>query len=312
LSSSSLTGGNFRDAAFNEGIIIDLTNMTHLIGVDFKYAVCKFIRISCANVDPDKLIPLTANEFLCRYQESYSACCAKGSPVFDEIVRYICCVRGPEVAEQKVLEFLSQQIIWKNETALEAMKNMVRDLSLQQQMLINGFTPAGIEPRGLFQVSLMHMHMNLFTTSDLHRVMLDVIAIQKLDIMQELCANELFSSTNKIISIKIKAIETLLSTLLSTDNKSMMLQLTLYYVKFINPSAHVFSKLYMITNLSETDFQKVYEQALPFSQIKVSRLSPALNNNVSFFHREESDDDVDYDPPSTQMTRPPSAELGDQ
>jgi hypothetical protein len=315
FASSKTVDGDFTYAVFKAGVVIDASNMSVLRKANFESANCPFIYFFRAGMDPKKLIPLKAYEFFRRFWQYYTTVVQKGASPLGFLDSYIQTIDSPGKAEGALLNFFSQQdLLWANATFRLVMENLAHDLLIQQNIWITGIMPE-TKLDSLFIHDLLILHSNLFETAQIHGFLIEAIESQRLEMIMSLPANNAPENSGaskqtlfnrRVLLDRLSAVEHEAAVLLHTQNKLMMLKVAIYYGKFVNPDAQIFSKLYAQLDLSEPLVRDLYERGLPFNRAEVSRLFPALISKQVFFSRFDSrltdDDDFDVD----TKTQPPS------
>lgn len=290
LTSTELTTINFLNCEFDAAVSIDYRYLQRLLGANFKNCHCNYIMCTYPKAAYQDLFPIKPFTFFHLFHDYYAAQCQNnGSPPdFSDLLT----PQNVIQAERTLLEFLSSKSVYDNPNTRAALTNMTMDITLAEKALANKLNEderRKVANMKLFSIQVMKQHSSFFTTDDLYHALIAAIQQQKYTLLESLCRFKRFSLQNIQISQRIKSFETLLGHLRFENNQLDLLQLALYYVKFINPSAIIFSKLHSKYKLSEPLFREIYEYALPFNAELITSRLPPIRSTHSFF---DSDSEV--------------------
>ncbi len=308
LTSSNLVDANFNNAVFVAGLILDKNQWTGMVNTRFKGAICSCLYLAAPELKSVSMLPIAPYVFYDYFREHYLSLIGRSCKPINLLENekpHLISDSGK--AKRSVLEFLTLPDIWSHETGQAVSQHVVNQLLSYHDMLFSSalpnvpsFTNEGA--LAMRQLALLHTH--LFNLSNVHQHLSHAIEQQQYQLVEAISDSKPISSSSRLLSSKLKSLQSAISTSRHEQNMQMMLKIALYYVKFFNPSAMIFSQFYSQMTFSESFLRTLYENALAFERSEISRLLPSQSRKRPFFSN--SDDSLDDESDNDTSTQPPS------
>ena len=312
LTLANLADSNFNQAVFVGGIILDHARCGGMIDSKFKEAVSTGFYITDPNRTIEHKIPIPSLIFYTFFREHYDSLLKRSFKSIDVIENdQSILVTDAATANQTLLDFLTRLDVWLHPTGKEIGKYLGNQLIRYQRMLVSTFSDDEASDFSKSTISLRQLgilHQHFFDITKLHQVLSSTIEDQRLALVQQLHNSSSMSHKVHLLSLRLQSLQLIISTVYHEKNISMMLKVALYYVKFMNPSTKILSRLNSKITAPESFLITVYEQTLAFDSSEVSDLLPSLSSRQRFFINSDDSLEDESENEIGLSTQPPSPE----